>query len=73
MGGYIGQEVVFRDLLRETGMTQAELARRVDYTPNAINMMHSGKTPPNGAVMAYLNMFIKLERFKSNLRAAIEK
>lgn len=47
-------------LLETAKLTGAELARRVDVHPNTVSNWTSGKSDPPGAVIAYLELLIKV-------------
>jgi len=51
----------FPGLLGETGLTGAELAKRVDVHPNTVSQWKTGAVEPPGAVIAYLDLLAKVK------------
>lgn len=48
-----------KQLLKQAGLTQTQLAHKVGYDNNTISRMASGQLPVNTAVRAYLELYIK--------------
>ena len=47
----------FFNLMRDTGFSQSELARRVSVHPNTVSKWSTGQSRMPGAVIAYLKLY----------------
>lgn len=52
----------FRDLMSETGLTSAELAKRIDVSPNTVSAWMTRKREIPGAAFAYVELLASISR-----------
>lgn len=57
-----GWHADFQNLLRDLGMSGAELARRVDVHQSTVSSWSTGRIKPSGAVVAYLKLLAEIRR-----------
>lgn len=55
----------FRNLMAEVGLSGAELAKRLDVTQGTVSSWKTGRTKPNGAAVAYLELLAKVRRLNA--------
>ena len=48
--------------MAETGISQAELARKCDVAPSRVSAWATGKSKPPGAAIAYLRLLAAVRR-----------
>ena len=61
-GLVVGRHHSFSDLMRESGLSQADIARRVGVHPNTVSAWSLGRHRVPVAVLAYLDLLIQVRR-----------
>jgi DNA-binding transcriptional regulator YiaG len=56
LGNDEAQAIRFREMLKRTGMKQAEFARTIDMKPTTVSRWATGWQRPPGIVWAYLEL-----------------
>lgn len=47
--------------MQASGMSGAELSRRIDVHPSTVSSWSTGKVQPSGAVLAYLDLLARVK------------
>lgn len=51
----------FEMLMNDSELSQSELARRIEVSPNTVSNWATGKTKVPGAVLAYLTLLVRVK------------
>ena len=59
---HAGRHHSFRDLMRDSGLSHTEIARRLEVHPNTVSAWGCGRHRVPVAVLAYLDLLIRVRR-----------
>lgn len=62
----------FREMVaqaKKLGLRQSDIAREIDMSPNTVSRWMNGVQPPDGAVLAYMRLRLRV----ANLAKGVEK
>jgi hypothetical protein len=72
IAGFIKPDGDFGALLRQSGLSQTDLARRIAAHPNTVSRWLRGERTVPGAVLAYLSLYIRVAATARTMKAMIE-